>query len=341
MLTLFDSLRFVTFSYLLNIKMKALLIASTIFLLASASNLKGADPAPAYGNYADLQQFLQGFMFTYAGSSYDMSGCLTPATQSSLDQQLASTYGYILTGKFSELLPVYESFLQSLYQACNECGLSTVSSSLNAGISQKGKVWYEINLLYNSGNLEVLLDQSVPQIKAGNWGLVGQSFGQITGIVVPYVPQAKLSSLEMSTTDYQNWWKGLVSTLSINPKKQGSCAIFLLGVGNQTIAVETDFSKIMAKDWTGFNTVFGDLASFLTWYQKTYVTDICNFELLETNVAELATKDGMSQLLLNYATRASLINSAVNTIENCGLSTYSCGQAYGTIIKYLLGWSIN
>jgi len=206
-----------------------------------------------------------------------MSGCLSLATQSSLDQQLASTYGYILTGKFSELLPAYESFLQNLYQACNECGLSSVSKSLNSGISQKGKIWYEINLLYNSGKLEILFDQSIPQIKARNWGLVGQSFGQITSIVVPYVPNANLSLLEMSSADYQNWWKGLVSTLSVNAKKQGPCAIFLLNTGNQTIQVETDVSKIVAKDWSGFSTLFGDTAAFLSWYQGTYTSDICNF----------------------------------------------------------------
>jgi GH24 family phage-related lysozyme (muramidase) len=317
---------------------KSILFAGLVLLSVHSTSV--ADPS-SEGNYDDLQVFLKGFMSTYAGSSYIMSGCLSESSQSSLDRELASTYLYLLSGQLSEMMQAYESFLTLLSESCNECGLSSVSSSLRAGISQKGKIWYEINLLYNSKKIESSFETFFTQLKAKNWAGAGSSLGQITAVLVPYTKNVSLNALDMNTPAYQAWWKGLVSTLSLNPKKQGICAAFFLNLGNQTIQVATDFDKLNNGDLSGINTLFGDLANLLTWWQGKYTNDFCNFDMLEVALKSLKTKDGITQLFMRYFARAININSAYLAVAECSSNTYSCGQGVGTIFKYLIGWSIN
>jgi hypothetical protein len=246
---------------------------------------------------------------------------------------------YLLSGQMDKVLQAYETFLTQLYSACNECGLSSVAASLKTGVSQKGKIWYEINLLYNSKKVESTFATLFSQLKAKQWTQAGSTMGQITNIVVPYT-KLNLSLVDLDTPTYQAFWKGLVNTLSLNYKKQGPCAAFLLKLGNQTIPTATDFDKLNNKDYSGFNTLFGDMATLLTWWQGNYATDFCHFDLLETDIKSLTTKDGFTQMLLRYATRALNINSAYLAVSECSSNTYSCGQGVGTIIKYLIGWSI-
>lgn len=321
---------------------KSVLISCFLLSLAMSSSLRGPQPTPDT-NYDDLQGFLTGFMTGYTGTGYNMSECLTPATQSQLDQILASTYGYIFTGKFSELKDTYEKFILSLANACGECGLTTVESSLKVGLQTKGKIWYEINLAYNSKKVEQAVESTITQMKAGQWTQAGQTLGQITDLLIPFESSpAKLGSfLDFNTASYQSWWKGLVSSLAISPKKQGPCAVFLLNFGNSTIPVFTDLTEIHDKQMKGFDTLFGDAAKTLTFIQTNYPSDICDFALLWSNVEEIFTKSGVIELASRYASKASLINSSVTNIKNCDLNAYACGQGYGNVVKYMLNWAIN
>lgn len=321
---------------------KSVLISCFLLSLAMSSSLRGPQPTPDT-NYDDLEAFLAGFMTGYTGTAHNMSQCLTPATQSQLDQILASTYGYIFTGKFSELKDTYETFILSLANACGECGLTTVESSLKVGLQTKGKIWYEINLAYNIEKVEKSTETAYTQLKAGQWTQAGQTIGQMTDMLIPYeMSPAKLSSfLDFNTATYQSWWKGLVSALSISAKKQGPCAIFILNFANSTIPVFTDLSEIHDKQMKGFDTLFGDAAMSLTFVMNNYPSDFCDFALLGANVQEIFTKSGVVELASRYASKASLINSSVNNIKNCDLNAYACGQGYGNVIKYMLNWAIN
>jgi hypothetical protein len=327
---------------------KHVLISCLLLSLAASSSLRGADPS-SEGNYDDLQAFLSGFMSGYTGSASDMSKCLTPETQSNLDQILASTYGYIFTGKFAELKETYETFLHSMAQACGQCGLTTVESSLKTGMAAKGKIWYEVNLAYNYEKVEVAFKTAVSQIKEKNWAAAGNTVGQLTDLLVPFeaTPVKLMQFMEVltvkafNTVTYQSWWKGLVNTLQISTKKQGPCALYLLNFGNSSIPLATDVYKINSNDWSGMNTLFGDAATLLTYVQKSYTTDICDVALLEQNIKDLFSKAGAFELASRYAAKASLINASYNNIKNCDVNMYTCGQAYGNMIKYLLNWSIN
>jgi hypothetical protein len=288
-------------------------------------------------------------MSGYTGSAYNMSQCLTPETQSNLDEILASTYGYIFTGQFAVLKETYETFLHALAQACGECGLTTVETSLKTGISAKGKVWYEVNLAYNSKKVEQAYKTTVTQVKAKQWTNAGQTLGQLTDLLIPYESSTiKLMDIievlqvkAFDTVAYQNWWKGLVNALQINNKKQGPCALYLLNLGNSSLPLATDVYKINSKDWNGMNTLFGDSASILTYVQSSYTTDICDVALLQQNIIDLFSKAGAFELASRYAAKASLINASWTNIQNCDVNTYTCGQAYGNMVKYLLNWSIN
>ena len=317
---------------------KLILISTCIFFVVSETSATLSDPS-LDGNYEDLQSFLQGFMSTYADTSYDTSQCLSSSTQSALDQELASTYLYLLSGQLDNVLQAYETFLTQLYSACNECGLSSVAASLKVGVSQKGKIWYEINLLYNSKHLESTFATLFTQLKAKQWTQAGSTVGQITNIIVPYT-KVSLGLVDLDKPSYQAFWKGLVNTLSLNFKKQGPCAAFLLKLGNQTIPTATDFDMLNNGNYSGINTLFGDMAGLLTWWQGNYATDFCHFDLLETDLKSLTTKDGFTQMCLRYVARVLSINSAYLAVSECSSNTYSCGQGVGTIVKFLIGWSI-
>lgn len=323
---------------------KSVLISCLLVSMALSSSIRAPDPT-ADTNYDDLQAFLTGFMTGYTGSASDMSTCLNPQTQSNLDLILASTYGYIFTGQFAELKVTYEKFLTSLIGACGECGLTSVESSLSSGLSSKGKVWYEVNIVYNSPKLEQALKTTITQMQAKKWSDAGQTLGQMTGLLIPYVPASPPvtlgSFLDFNTAAYQTWWKGLIAALAISPKRQGPCALYLLSFANTTIPVFNDVSTINSKDMSGFNTLFGDAAKTLTYVQSSYTTDFCDFALLQSNIIELFSKTGAIELASRYASKASLINSSIVNIQNCDLNAYSCGQGYGNVIKYMINWSIN
>lgn len=327
---------------------KLVLISCLLLSMAASSSIRGADPAYD-GNYNDLQSFLTGFMTGYTGSASDMSKCLSPETQSNLDQILASTYGYIFTGEFAELKETYETFLLSMAEACGQCGLTAVESSLKSGLSAKGKVWYEVNIVYNTPKIETAFKTTVSQLKSKQYTNAGQTLGQLTNVLIPFVnsPVQLMEMLEMlelkafDETAYKNWWKGLVASLQITNKKQGPCAVYLLNLGNTSVPVATDLYKVNNKDVSGFNTLFGDTASLLTYVQGSYTTDFCEFALLYQNFIDLFSKAGAFELASRYAAKASLINSSWNNIQNCQVNYYTCGQSYGNIVRYMLNWSIN
>lgn len=319
---------------------KIILIAFGILALTSGTELRGSDPASS-GNYDDLQMFLTGFMSGYTGTGYSMSDCLTEATQDNLNQILASTYFFMITEQLSEIKTAYVDFLKALSAACLQCGIGSVENSLNKGMSDKGKIWFEINAAYNFGKVEVAMKNALSQIKAKKYSDAGATLGQLTDVLIPFEQPSSLSApLTFESLAYQAWWKGLVSSLAVNNKKYGPCANFLLNFANTTIAPITDFDKLSKHDMSGFNTIFGDLATSLSYVNSKY-TGFCQFDLLISNIEDLGSKSGLEELLTRYASRAISINAAFINVKDCRANTYSCGQGYGVIIKYLINWSIN
>lgn len=318
---------------------KNFLIAFCLVAFVSAGSLSGPDMESA-NNYNELELFLSGFLESYTGAPYNMTGCLSPSTQDYLNELLSSTYIYMFTNQIDKIEQAYIEYLSTLSKACEECGLITVSESLQAGLSQKGKIWFEVNLAFNFDKLEPAFTQTKTQLSKGQWAKAGSTLGALTSLLIPYTPSAPLhSSLSITINDYKNWWKGLVSTLSITTKRQGPCATFLLNFANSSATPLIDINKIMNDDMSGFNTLFGDLAQFLTSLES--YNGACMFDLLWYNIQDLATKDGLVELASRYAARALTINAAVDSIKNCDLNAFTCGQGFGTIIKYMLEWSIN
>jgi hypothetical protein len=319
---------------------KIVLIAFVVLALASATKLRGAEQA-APGNYDDLQEFLTGFMTGYTGSSENLAACLTESTQDNLNQILASTYFFMITEQFKDIKAAYVEFLQVLAKACYECGLGSVEESLRKGMTEKGKIWFEVNAAFHFGQVEVAMNKALGQLKDRKYSEAGATVGQLSNLLVPFEKRASLSaSLTFEPAAYQAWWKGLVSSLAVNNKKYGPCARYLLNFANTTIAPITDLDKLAKHDLSGFSTLFGDLATSLSYVNSQY-TGFCQFDLLYSNIEDLASKNGLEELLTRYASRAISINSAFINIKDCSANTYSCGQGYGVIIKYLLNWSIN
>ena len=319
---------------------KIVLIAIGILALTSGRQLRGSEVATP-GNYDNLQLFLSGFMNGYTGNSYNMSNCLTESTQDNLNQILASTYFFMITEQLSEIKAAYVDFLKALSTASLECGVGSVENSLNKGMSEKGKVWFEVNAAYHFGKVEVAMKNALSQIKAEKYTEAGVTVGQLTDLLVPFEKPSSLSApLTFEALAYQAWWNGLVSSLAVNNKKYGPCANFLLNFANTTIAPITDFDKLSKHDMSGLNTIFGDLATSLSYVNSKY-TGFCQFDLLLSNIQDLGSKSGMEELLTRYASRAITINAAFINVKDCQANTYSCGQGYGVIIKYLINWSIN
>jgi hypothetical protein len=319
---------------------KLVLIALGLLALSSGMKLRGSDDQ-SEGNYDDLQAFLNGFMTGYTGQSANLQNCLSTETQNNLNKILASTYFFMITEQLSEIKSAYVEFLQTLSNACLECGVGSVEKSLNEGISEKGQIWFEVNLAYNFGKVETASKKIISQIESRDYLNAGVTVGELTNLLIPYQSASHLSSsLEFEQAAYQAWWRGLVSALAVNNKKYGACALYLLNFANTTIAPITDFEKLSHKDMSGFNTLFGDLATTLT-YVKTKYTGFCQFDLLIANIEDLFGKGGFTELLTRYGARAITINSAFVNIKDCSANTYSCGQGYGVVIKYLLNWSIN
>lgn len=325
---------------------KLVLITLGLVVLSMGTSVQTSDSV-FEGNYDHLEQFLSSFMNSYTGTNYTMATCLTPQIQAKLDQYLAASLGYLVILKFDEVLKAYESFLYNLAVSCEMCGLNQVQKSLEAGLTIKGKFWFELNLADNLKTVMTMLDTFGTEIKAKNNTASGATLGKITSMLVPYIaptpptptPTLSLELEAFDQTVYLLWWKGLVTSLSINPKKIGPCGTFLTGVANNTVNPMRDLSTILSKNMGGFKTLFGDMAKSLT-YMQTY-TNTCAFDSLKDNIIELTQPKAMSELLARYATRALSINSAIVNIKNCYTNIYSCGQAYGTIIKYMLNWSIN
>ena len=283
-------------------------------------------------------------MDSYTGTNYTMTNCLTPSIQAKLDQTLAASVGWLVLLKFDEVIASYKSFLYNLAISCELCGLNQVQKSLEAGLTLKGKIWFELNLADNLEKVTKMTETFVSQVQVHDNMAAGATLGEITAMLVPYIAPAPVPSLGMYTTFdqtvYQLWWKGFIVSLSINPKKAGPCAVFLGGFANNTVNPARDLSMILGKNWGGFKNVFGDIASSLTFVQKNY-TGNCQFGTLVDNVEGLFQKGGATEILARYAARALSINTAIVNIKNCAENIYSCGQAYGTIIKYMLNWSIN
>ncbi|OMJ82496.1 hypothetical protein SteCoe_16783 [Stentor coeruleus] len=318
--------------------LKMVLISFYIIGLIYGSEVKVVDPNMA-GNYDHIELFLSSFMNNYTHTQYNMSTCLTPKTQANLDQILASSLGYLILLDFDQVLQSYEQFLISLADACEICGLNQVEMSLKQGMSEKSKVWFEINLAYNSEKILNLVESLKGELELKHYIEAGGTLGTITSILIPFNPPHKLS-LNFDQSIYLSWWKGFIYTLSINPKKPGPCYAFLSKFANQTINPAMDISLLIQGKLLGFNNLFGDLAKSLT-FVKTNYTDVCMLDQLEANFIELFSKAGVEELFARYVSRALSINTSILNIKNCQMSFYACGQGVGTLIKYLLNWSIN
>lgn len=291
-------------------------------------------------NFDDLQTFLQSFMNSYTGQDYPMSTCLTPQVQQTLNENLAATYGYILTLNYEGLKASYEQFLYTLGISCELCGLNQVQLSLTNGLSDKGKIWYEVNLMYNSQKVLSLFESFASKYKSQDWQGAGSVLGQLTGILIPFTQDSSNLSLSAINTDgYLNFCKGLVNGLMIDPRKPGICSKFMLNFVNTTIQPVVDINKMTSGDMSGFNTFFGDLANALSTGLVGY-TGGCNFDLLEENVKELTTSEGMQVLATRYVSNIVKVDAAVTNIKNCNLNAYTCGLGIGTVVKYLANWSI-
>ena len=278
-------------------------------------------------------------MNTYTGTAYNMTNCLTPAVESNLDQILAASVGYLITLNFNEVMTMYKEFLVQLADNCEVCGLSEVGKSLHLGMVAKGEFWFELNLAANLNNVEKQLTQFVSGMKSQNYAAAGTALGTITSILVPYMPSATLEMVQFSQIGYLTWWNGLIVSLSSNPKKLGPCATFLTGFGNNSVNAASDLSMILDKQWKGFKNFFGDLAAALTYGENTYKGS-CGFSALKESIDQILGGD-YKLLIERYALKAISINTAISNVKHCNVNLYSCGQGVGTIIKYLLSWSIN
>ncbi|OMJ92372.1 hypothetical protein SteCoe_4925 [Stentor coeruleus] len=317
---------------------KIILITLCLAVLSLSTSVdKPIDPEKV--DYNDVKLVIGSFMNSYTNTEYNLTDCFPESIQNKLNQLIAASIGYLAFLDFTKVLDCYEQFLYEMATACGICGLNQVQKSLMNGIDEKSLFWFEINLAYHSEEIMGLLEIYANEIKKNKYSDAGATLGKITAILVPY-DSVLGSPFKFDSIGYQTWWKGAIYTLSINPKKYGPCAYFL---GNFSIAstnAAVDIDNLAYGHLSAFNTLFGDLSSTLTFYQKNY-TDVCMFETLWENIVELASKTGVSELTARYAARALAINAAILNIKNCDTSFYACGQGVATLIKYLLNWSIN
>ena len=321
---------------------KAVLITFAILMLASSSSLRGPISLTK-GNYDGVGLVVQSFMDAYTMTTYNMSECLAPSAQSSLDQILAASVGYLILLDFHQVMNMYGEFLTQLASDVKACGFDQVHASLNAGLAVKGRFWYEVNLAANSEKVSKLFNQFAAQVDEKKFVMASSTLGEITSILIPYVPatQTRLSSYHFSQTGYLQWWNGTIVSLSINPKKLGPCAYFLQQFANQTILPASDISMLLHHNMAGINTLFADLANSLTYFQQNYANNECMFSSLIENIADLKGKGGLGTLITRYAARAVSLNTAYENVKNCQNNFYTCGKATGTIIKYMLDWTID
>lgn len=317
---------------------KFVLLSVCLLGIVCGSSLRGIEPDMPM-DYLRLEQFLTSFMDNYTHTSYNMSDCLTPKTQSKLNQMLAASLGYLIFLDFDKVLQSYEDFILSLAEACSECGLKEVEVSLKNGISKKSKVWFEVNLAYNSEKVMELAQIFIQEMEKKDYISAGGSLGKITSMLIPYEPAHMLGSFDQNI--YMTWWKGFIYSLSMNPKKPGPCYYFLSNFSSHTVNPAMDIYSLSQGQISGFNTLFGDLASSLTFVKTNYTSDVCMFDQLESNFLACFSKTGMEEVFARFSARFVSINTAIVNIKNCGTSYYACGQGVATIIRYLLDWSIN
>lgn len=317
---------------------KIVLITLGLAALSLANTLdKPVDPEKP--TYNDVKLFVGSFMNAYTNTEYNLTDCFPEPIQNKLNQLIAASIGYLAFLDFTKVVDCYEQFLYNVATACGVCGLNQVEKSLMNGVDEKSLFWFEVNLAYHSEEIMGMFEIFAKEIENKKYIDAGATLGQITAILIPYKP-ALGSILTFDAIGYQTWWKGAIYTLSINPKKYGPCAYFL---GNFSIAstnAALDIDNLAYGHLNAFNTIFGDLASTLTFYQHNY-NDVCMFETLWENIAELMSKTGPSELASRYAARALAINAAIANVKNCDTSFYACGQGVATLVKYLLNWSIN
>ena len=321
---------------------KAVLITFAILMLASSSSLRGPISLTK-GNYDGVGLVVQSFMDAYTMTTYNMSECLAPSAQSSLDQILAASVGYLILLDFHQVMNMYGEFLTQLASDVKACGFDQVHASLNAGLAVKGRFWYEVNLAANSEKVSKLFNQFAAQVDEKKFVMASSTLGEITSILIPYVPatQTRLSSYHFSQTGYLQWWNGTIVSLSINPKKLGPCARFLQRFANQSVLPVSDISMLLNHNMAGIDHLFGDLANLLTYFQKNYTTNSCQFDNLIDNIMTLRGLSGIETLGARYAAKAIGLSTAFANVKNCQANFNTCGQATGTIIKYMLDWSIN
>ncbi|OMJ69189.1 hypothetical protein SteCoe_33146 [Stentor coeruleus] len=317
---------------------KFVLLSVCLLGLVCGSSLRGIEPDMPM-DYLRLEQFIESFMDNYTHTNYNMTNCLTAKTQSKLNQILAASLGYLMFLDFDKVLQSYEDFILSLASACNECGLYQVEVSLKNGISEKGKMWFGVNLAYNSVKVMELAQNFTQEMEKKDYISAGGSLGKITSMLIPFEPAHMLGSFDQNI--YITWWKGFIYTLAINPKKPGPCYYFLSNFSSQTVNSAMDIYSLSQGQMSGFNTLFGDLASSLTFVKANYTSDVCMFDQLESNILACFSQSGVEELFARFSARFLTINTAFLNIKNCGTSYYACGQGVATIIKYLLNWSIN
>ncbi|OMJ84481.1 hypothetical protein SteCoe_14366 [Stentor coeruleus] len=318
---------------------KIVLIALSLAALSLASSLdKPINPEKL--DYEDIKVIIGSFMNTYTNSQYNLTNCFPESMQNKLNQFIAASIGYLAFLDFTKVLDCYEQFLFNLATECGVCGLNQVQKSLLNGVDDKSLFWFEINLAYHSKEVMGLFEIFAKEIENKKYTDAGSTLGQITAILIPYEQPALSSSFIFDASAYQSWWNGAIYTLSLNPKNYGRCAYFLGNFSIESTNTAIDIENLVLGHMSVFNTIFGDLASTLTFYKKNY-TGVCMFETLWENIAELASSTGASELAARYAARAMVINSAIMNIKNCDTSFYACGQGVATLIKYLLNWSIN
>lgn len=323
---------------------KIVLVTLGLAMISSGSSLRGPLET-SNGNYDDLELVIQAFMDSYTGTSYNMSVCLQNSTQANLDRLLVASLKYVLVLDFEDFLSAFEDFISALATECNKCGLNQVYFSLNNGIDAKGTLWYGVNLADNFDLILKNFKSYTELIAKKEFVQAGSMLGELTSVLIPYTPNASsqlgLRLKSTFSTNYMAWWKGFIQSLSISSTKLGSCGKFMTNFANSTLSAANDVNSILHRNITGAKNLFGDIASSLTYFQKFYHTGLCNFEGLKEDISELEGSNGLRLLLSRYVAYSGSINTAFLNLVNCTSNYAACGSAVGTLIKDLLGWSIN
>lgn len=287
----------------------------------------------------DAFEFLDGLMKGLEANPNSPGECATELSSlSGLLSKVVNDVDSIVSGNdvWGQFAKDMGELIEKVEGFNSDCNFSGLISKIESFLTPTGIIELLKNVFENIDSLkdEISGLGSCPD----NWETCGENVGKILREVIGWSLNHKLNKKLALKSDLTNFFDGMIAGLADN-NSNDACLQDLSSVKSDFDEILDNIKKVFSGDIFVISKVFDEAEDLLKKLGS--FSDECNLSQLGTILDSLLTVNGWEQLLKNYISNASTINSDVSGIvNNCSSDWTTCGNDAGSIVRLVLGWTL-